>query len=149
MAKNSKKPAARSAAIDKSISSALESLASACVNGKNAIDARTEVNKKLAANLKRLRKKRATLVKRKKTAAAKIKKSASAETQKNFKTAINNLASVTKEAVKTRTQKLPIAEELVALKAGQLKAVAYVKAIDAANKQLNKPKKKIQKRRTK
>jgi len=149
MAKKSKKPVARSAAIDKKTSSALESLASACVNGKNAIDARTGVNKKLAANLKRLRKKRATLVKRKISAAAKVKKSPSAETKKYLKTVINNLASVTKEAVKTRAQKRPIAEELVALKAGQLKAVAYVKTIDAANKQLNKPKKKKKKRRAK
>lgn len=147
MPKTRKKTVARSANIDKSISTALENLASACVNGKNAIDARTKVNKKLASVLKRLNKKRATLVTRKKAAAEKVRKSASVETRKDLKTASNNLAAVTKEAAKTRTQKRPIAEELAALKAGQRNAAAYVKAIDAANRQLNKPKKKSRKKR--
>ncbi|MFC1665793.1 hypothetical protein ACFL17_09250 [Pseudomonadota bacterium] len=147
MPKTSKKTVARSAAIDKSISAALESLAAASVNGKNAIDARTKVNKQLALSLRRLSKKRATLMRRKKSAAAAAKKSPSVETRKNLRTVTAELAAVTREAAKTRAQKTPIAAELSALKAGQRSAVAYAKAIDAATKVLNKPKKKRRKKR--
>ena len=144
-----KKTVAPSAAIDKSISAALENLAAASVNGKNAIDARTKTNRQLTVSLKRLSKKRATLMRRKKSAAAAAKKSPSVDTRKNLRAVTAELAAVTRESAKARTQKAPIVAELSALKAGQRNAVAYVRAIDAANKVLNKPKKKRRKKRAK
>lgn len=149
MPKSRKKAIARSAAIDKSINTALENLTAASVNGKIAIDARASVNKKLAAGLKSLGKKRATLTKRKKSSTAMAKKSPSAETRKSLRTVTSELAAVIKEAARTRAQKSPIAAELAALKAGQRNSVAYVRAIDAANRVLNKPKKKKKKKRAK
>ncbi len=146
MAKTTKKSIIKSASVDAKISSAIESLMAASNDGNNAIAVRSKDGAKFAAEVKKLTKKRATLIKRKKTAATKVKKSPDAETRKALRTVEKDLASTKKDLDKSKVQKSANAGELASLKAGQRKVAAYLKVIGQADKVLNKPKKKARKK---
>lgn len=139
---------AKSASIDKNIETAIEKLTAASLDGGKAVATRTKEGKKLTAAVRRLSKKRATLMRRKKTATTRAKNAPSAETRGALRTVLKDITSVTKELDKLRPQKNANAEELAALKAGERKATAYLKSIEKADKVLNKPKRKRRARRT-
>ncbi|NOZ54883.1 MAG: hypothetical protein GXP08_17405 [Gammaproteobacteria bacterium] len=135
--------------MEKTISSSLDSLFSAFSNSADAVETLSKDAKKLALESKRLTKKRSALMKRKKIAAGKLKKSPDAANRKALKDVEKEIAGVTKLLDKVKPQKAASTEELMALKACFKKASAYMKSIEGADKTLNKPKKKIRKKRAK
>lgn len=145
MAKTTKKSIIKSASVDVKIASAIENLMRASNDGENAIAVRSKDGAKFAAEVKKLTKKRATLIKRKKTAAKKAAKLPSAETRQVLRTVEKDLAGTKKNLDKAKAQKSENAGELTALKAGHRKVAAYLKAIGQADKMLNKSKKKARK----
>ena len=147
MAKAKIKPIVKSAAIDKAIVSAVETLNAACNASAPAVDVRAKEAKKLTAEGKRLAKKKAVLSKRKTAVSAKVKKDPSAANRKLLKVTVTELAAVTKASAKSRAAKSANAEELNGLKAGLKKAVTYAKLIEKARKVLDKPRKKSRKKR--
>lgn len=133
-----KRGIAKSAAVTKSIETALASLGTACVAGDSAVARRGKDGKSLAAATKRLSKKRATLAKRKQLSAKRAKASPSGETRKALRAVIKELATTKSQLVKAQAAKGTNAVELAALKAAQRRASAYAKAIAQAEKSLNK-----------
>jgi len=142
-----KKAVVKSAAMAKTLESALAGLAVVCENGGKAVDSRAKDGKKLAASSKRLSKKRATLAKRKKTVAAKLKKDATADNRNALKAVVKEMAAVAKEAASVKKAKDANNAELSGLRASVKCANAYAKGIAAADKVLNKPKKKRRKKK--
>ena len=141
-----KRTIAKSAAVTKSIETALASLGTACVAGDSAVARRGKDGKSLAATTKRLSRKRAILTKRKRLSAKRAKAAPSGETRKALRAVIKELATTKKQLGKARSEKGVNAVELAALKAAQRRASAYAKAIAHAEKSLNKPTKQRQKR---
>jgi len=143
-----KKAVVKSAAMAKTLDSALAGLATICESGGKAVDSRAKDGKKLAAASKRLGKKRTTLGNRKKTAAARLKKDATADNRNALKAVEKELAAVAKEIAKVKKAKDANNAELTGLRASVKRANAYVKGITAADKVLNKPKKKRRKKKS-
>ncbi|NOY65824.1 MAG: hypothetical protein GXP13_00255 [Gammaproteobacteria bacterium] len=142
-----KKAVVKSAVMAKTLESALAGLATICESGGKAVDSRAKDGKKLAASSKRLSKKRATLGKRKKAAAAKLKKDATADNRNALKAVEKELAAVVKESAKVKKAKDANNAELSGLRVSVKCANAYVKGVAAADKVLNKPKKKRRKKK--
>jgi len=142
MAKAAKNSVVKSSVVETSISSGIASLATALGNAEKAVASRSNDAKKLAAESKKLGKKRAGLLKRKKVAATKVKKAPGADTRKALKSVESDLASVKKEIAKITPLKSANSEELNGLKVGLKRASAYMKVIGAADKVLNKKPKK-------
>ena len=138
MAKARKQTMIKSAAIDRTIATAIDSLTSTCEAGARAIATRTKDAKKLIAEGKRLAKKKAVLSKRRQAAAAKLRKAPNAETRKLLNATVKELAAVTKASAKSRAEKSANAEELAGLKAGFKKVDTYIKVIGKAEKALNR-----------
>ena len=136
-----KKAVATSASVNKKIASALEALNAANSDSDAAVDTRSKAGKKLTAEVKKLSKKRATLMKRKKAASKKDKNDSTGETRKAVKSPTRKIADVKKALDKAKTAKSANAEELAALKAAQRQVNAYNKVIEKADKVLNKPQK--------
>ena len=136
-----------SGAAEKAVDSAVNSLADMAVSTYNATIVLDKENKKLAAEAKRLGKKRIMLLKRKKTAANKLKKDASAINKKGLKAVDNEIAAITKDAAKIRSQKTAVSAELSSLKTVSKRAAAYNKAVGMMDRVLNKPKKKSAKKK--
>jgi hypothetical protein len=134
----SKRTIAKSAAVTKSIETALSSLATACAAGDGAVAKRSKDAKSFSTASKRLSKKRATLIKRKRFSAKRAKSSPSGETRRALRGVIKELASTKKQLVKARAVQGVNAVELAALKAAQRRANAYAKAIAQAEKSLAK-----------
>jgi prophage DNA circulation protein len=132
----SKRAIAKSAAVTKSIETALASLGTACVAGDSAVAKRGKDGKTLAAATKRLSKKRAVLSKRKQLSAKRARKTPSGETRKALRAVIKELASTKKQLVKARAAKDVNAVELAALKIAQRRATAYAKAIAQVDRSL-------------
>lgn len=145
MAKAKKKSVVKSAAVDKAIMAAIESLNAASEASAVAVATRAKDAKNFTAEGKRLAKKKAALAKRKKTAAVKLKKDGTAAARKSLKDSEKELAVVTKDGAKNRVEKSVNAEELTGLKLGLKKVSAYLKVIEKSDKVLNKPKKKKRK----
>ena len=141
-----KKAVVKSAVMAKTLDSALAGLATICESGGKAADSRAKDGKKLAASSKRLSKKRTTLVKRKKTAAAKLKKDVTADNRNALKTVEKELAAVAKESASVKKTKDANNAEFTGLRASVKRANAYMKGVAAADRVLNKPKKKSRKR---
>lgn len=135
-----KKTIAKSAAVTKSIETALASLGTACAAGDGAVAKRSKDAKSLATATKRLSRKRAILIKRKRISAKRAKASPSGETRRAVRAVIKELATTKKLLGKARTAKGINAVELAALKAAQRRATAYAKAIAHAEKSLAKKK---------
>jgi len=149
MAKVAKKSTVKSSALEKTISTSIDSLSSAFSVSASAVETLSKDAKKLTLESKRLAKKRMMLMKRKKTAATKLKKTPDAANRKALKDVEKELAVVTKMIDKVKPQKTESAEELTALKACFRRVSAYMKSIEGADKVLNKPKKKVRKKRAK
>ena len=149
MAQSRTKAIAKSSAVNNNIEVALERLTTAFNDSANAVSVKGTENTKLATQIKRLSKKRTTLMKRKKTATTKAKKAPGVDTRKALSMVVKELTSTSNQLAKLRTQKTTVAEELTALKAGQKKATAYLTAIEKVDKVLNKPKKKVRRRKKK
>ncbi len=137
-----------SSAAEKAVNIAVSSLVDMATSTNNAIIILDKQNKKLAAEAKRLGKKRIMLMKRKKTAANKLKKDASAINKKDLKTVDNEIAATKKEAARITSQKTSVSVELTALKAVSKRAAAYNKAMGMMDRVLNKPKKKAKKKKS-
>ena len=141
-----KRPIAKSAAVEKNITVALEKLGAASTDGDKAVAARSKISKQLNTESRRLNKKRGVLLRRGKVAAAKAKATPNAEARKALRETASELAAVRKALAKNKAAKAVNTPELAALKAAQRQATAYGKAIAQADKVLNKPKKKRRKR---
>jgi chromosome segregation ATPase len=136
------KPVMKAAALDKTITSATESLTRACSNADAAVTAKTAEEKKLNLQIKQHTKKKTTLTKRNKTAAARLKKDPSAVNKKAAATVAKELKAVKSALDKIRATKATVSTELTALKTAAKRLTAYTKGINAADKVLNKPVKK-------
>ena len=147
MPKAKKKAVVKSAAIAKTLDSALAGLDAICDGGGKALDISTKEAKKLATSSKRLGKKRMTLSKRKKTAAAKLKKDATADNRKALSTVTKELAMVTREIAKVKKEKDANNAELSGLRDTVKRAKAYMKGVMSADRVLNKPKKRKARRK--
>lgn len=136
--------------MDKLIQSAVGNMEVALGSGVDAINVLDKEVKSLNTQAARLRKKRVILLKRKKATTGKLKKSPSAELRKLLRDVERELASTRKELTKVTSVKDAAAGELGALKGNFKKVSAYAKAIEKADKVLNKPaKKKKRKKRAK
>jgi len=131
-----------SASALKTIDGAITNLTAVVSSTASAIAELSKEKKTLLTAAKRLARKRATLVRKKKVAASKLKKDATAANKKLVDGLTKEIATIKKEALKVAAHKSRITEELAALKVSSKRVVAYAKAISAADKMLNKPKKK-------
>jgi len=147
MPKAKKKAVVKSAAIAKTLDSALAGLNSICDSGTKALDASAGEAKKLAVLSKRLSKKRMTLSKRKKTATARLKKDATADNRKALSAVVKELGMVTREIAKVKKVKDANNAELSGLRETVKRATAYMKGVTAADKVLNKPKRKTRRKK--
>jgi len=147
MPKAKKKAIATSAAMAKTLESALGGLASICENGGKAVDTRAKDAKKLAASSKRLGKKRMTLNKRKSTATARLKKDATADNRKALSAVVKELGMVTRELAAVKKVKDANNAELAGLRASLKRATAYMKGVTSADRVLNKPKRKVRRKK--
>jgi len=147
MPKAKKKAVVKSAAIAKTLDSALAGLTSICEGGVKAVNERAKEAKKNAAASKRLSKKRMTLSKRKRAAAARLKKDATADNRKALSAVVKELGMVTREIAKVKKAKDANNAELAGLRATVKRATAYMKGVTAADRVLNKPKRKTRRRK--
>ncbi len=147
-AKKKAKKMVRGAAAVNTIESAVSSIFDISANTEKASVALSSERKKLAAAAKRLSKKRATLMRKKKSTAMKLKKAPDAAGKKALKAIEKDISMTRKEAAKVSGQKNVVSSELAEIKGAAKRASAYSKAIAAADKVLNKPKKKRRKKRT-
>lgn len=147
MPKAKKKAIATSAAMAKTLESALGGLASICESGGKAVDTRAKDAKKLAASSKRLGKKRMMLNKRKSTATARLKKDATADNRKALSAVVKELGMVTRELAKVKKVKDANNAELSGLRTSLKRATAYMKGVTSADRVLNKPKRKVRRKK--
>ena len=147
MAQARKKPVLKLVALEKTITTSVEALKSACDSGSSAVAVITKEKARLLAESKRLGKKKATLLKKKRSASTKLKKAPSADLRKTLKAVEKELGVVTKTLEKTNSEKASIAEELSGLKENLKRATAYMKGVVSADKTLNKPARKRRKAR--
>jgi len=137
---------AKSAPSLTAINRAVDTLSDIAAETKKAVAALSSDKKKLGNDTKRLRNKRAALMKKKKIATARKKKNASADNKKAV-TAINkDINEIKKLTRKVSLLKSRVSEELSALKDVSKRAGAYDKAVSKVTKTLNKPKKKRKKK---
>ena len=147
MAKKARKSIPKTAVVESNLETAMQRLAMACQAGDSAVAVRSSDGKKLATAVKRLSKRRATLLKRKKTTANKLSREPNRENRSAFKAVQKELATTKKELDKARVAKAANLAELTTMRAAQKRANAYKKAIASADKTLNKPKKARRKKR--
>ncbi len=121
---------------------ATENLSIVVKNGEVAANSLAKDRKKLLAENKRLSKQRAMLSRKKKTVANQLKKMPNAENRKMLGSIKKELAAVKTAGDKSRAAVAVNTEELNAVKTPLKQASVYMSAIEKADKQLNKPKKK-------
>lgn len=143
-----KKPVIKNTALVKVIDTSLTNLETATTNGVKALALATKKSKQSSTEGRRLNKKRVTLIKRRKTAAAKAKKDPDAANKKVLKAVDKELAAIRKEVAKNKIVKAANFEELSGLRVSCRRLEAYMKTLAAADRALNKPKKKTKKRKT-
>ncbi len=144
-----KKTVVKNASLAKVIDTALDNLEKANANGAKALANATKKGKKLSAEAKRLGKKRKTLNNRRNSAAAKAKKYPVVANRNALKKVARELADVRKAVAKNKPVKAANFGELSGLRISCRRLAAYGKALAAADKALNKPKKKARKRKAK
>jgi hypothetical protein len=142
-----KKPVIKNAALAKVIDTSLANIETASANGANALALATKKSKQSSAEGKRLSKKRVTLIKRRKAAGTKAQKDPVAANKKALKAVDKELAAIRKDAAKNKTVRVANFEELSGLRVSCRRLSAYNKALTAADRVLNKPKKKTRKRK--
>ena len=143
-----KNPDIKNIALVKVIDTSLAALGTAEANAAEALTLATKKNKQLSDEGKRLNKKCVTLIKLSKTAGVKTKKDPVAENKKALKMADKELAAIRKELATNKMVKTANLEELSSLRVSSRQLAAYIKALAAADRVLNKPKKKTKKRKT-
>lgn len=146
--KTKKKTLIKSNALEKLINSAVGGMEAALESGTEAINVLGKEVKSLNTQGSRLRKKRVILLKRKKATTGKLKKSPNAELRKLLRDVERELASSRKELTKVTSAKDVAAGELGALKGNFKKVSVYAKAIEKADKVLNKPVKKKKRKKS-
>ena len=143
----SKKTVAKAVAVEKNLTVAIEKVTAACQDGDRAVVARTKSGKRLAAEVRKLNRRRGSLLKRKVAAAKRMARDGSAANKKALNSVVKELTSTRKALTKAREQKKANTLELAALKTAQRKAKGYQKALGQVDRVLNKPKPKRRKRR--
>ena len=147
MAVKKKKPIAKAIMVAKSLENALVNLEAAFESGTKAVAERSQTGSQLAKLVARLSKKRAALMKRKKLATTRVKKEASADNKKALRDVTKELDTIKKEFDKAKIAKDANNAELSQLRVALKRATAYRKGVVAADKVLNKPKKKTRRKR--
>ncbi len=142
-----KKSVVKNVSLVKVLDTSLASLEMATTNGSAALALATKNSKQSAAEGKRLSKKRVTLIKRRKAASAKAQKDPVAVNKNALKAVDKELAAIRKAAAKNKAIKAANFDELSGLRVSCRRLNAYTKAIAAADRALNKPKKKTKKRK--
>ena len=142
-----KKSIAKSSAVDKLLAGAIDKLTEANAKCGKAVASRSKDAKKFATAVKRLAKRKATLLKRKKTASNRVKKDSNTDNKKALRAVIKDLAATNRDLGKARKVKAANTAELSPLKAANRRLTAYTKGIAAADKVINKPKKKTRKKK--
>jgi len=138
----------KSATAHKSIEQSVATVVSVTGDLNKAVDTTAKTAKKLAIESKKLGKKRATLLKKKKIASNKVKKEGGAAHKKALRDIEKELMGIKKSAAQVSSQKSAINEELSELKKIHKRANAYVKAISGVEKILNKPVKKVRRKKS-
>lgn len=147
MAATKKKPVTRNTVIASSISSAVYNLEAALEKVNRAVTVRSAESKKMLNESRRLRKRQAAQMNRKKRAIAAEKKTSTADTRKAVRTATSELNATKKAVAKVASARQLVLDELTGLKASQKNVAAYVKGIYAADRAIEKSKKKRKTRR--
>jgi len=142
MAARKKKVIIKSSVIAKTLESSVTNLVTALGQADKSVTARSSESKKLLNETRRLRKRRLTQMGKKKRAIAAEKKNSTVDTRKAVRTVSAELVVTNKSLIKTTAGRQAVLLELSSLKDSQKKLRAYVKGIDAANRQIAKPKKK-------
>jgi hypothetical protein len=147
MAVKKKTLVAKAVMVEKSLENALVNLEAAFESGTKAAAERTQTGSQLAKLVARLSKKRAALMKRKKLAKTRVEKEASVDNKKALRDVTKELDTIKKELDKAKIAKDANNAELTPLRVALKRATAYRKGVTAADKALNKPKKKSRRRR--
>lgn len=147
MAATKKKPVARNSVISNSIESAVYKLEDMLEKVNSAVTSRSAESKKMLNESRRLRKRHTTQMNRKKRAIAADKKNSTADTRKAVRVATSELNATKKAVTKVAGARQLVLEELSGLKESQKHVTAYVKGINAADRAIEKSKKKKGRRR--
>lgn len=131
---------AKSEFVERNLELALAKLTVAAAAGERAVSVRSRDAKKAAVAVKRLAKRRATLVKRRKSAKTRASRSPGADTRKALRAVVRELAGTSKALTKARAVKAAGATELKALKAAQRRASGYRRAIAKIDRALRRGK---------
>ena len=145
--KKKRKKSVKGAASEKAVDSAIATINEVAASATKAVIAVNKEYKKLSKSAKSLNRKRAALVKRTKKSAKILKKEATAANKKAVAILKKDIAVIKKEAEKINNLKSAVSAELAILKSASKRAIAYVKGVTVADKALNKPKKKIKKKK--
>ncbi len=143
-----KKPVIKNTALVRVIDTSLANLEAATTNGAKALALATKKSKQSSAEGKRLNRKRVALIKRRITAGNKAKKNPDAANKKALTAVNRELAAIRKAVAKNKIVKAANFEELSGLRVSCRRLAAYMKTLAAADRVLNKPKKKTRKRKT-
>ena len=143
----SKKPVTRNSVIANSIDSAVYNLEAALEKADKAVVVRSAESKKLLNESRRLRKRRTTQINRKKRAIAADKKNSTGDTRKAIRAVTSELNATNKAITKTSSTRHVVLEELAGLKDSQKMLSGYVKGIYAADRAIERAKKKKKARR--
>ena len=147
MAATKNKAVARNSVIANSIVSAVYNLETALEKVNRAVTSRSAESKKLLNESRRLRKRHTTQMNRKKRAIAADKKNSTVDTRKAVRVATSELNATKKAITKAAGSRQLVLDELSGLKESQKRVTAYVKGINAADRAIEKSKKKKTTRR--
>ena len=136
-----KKTLIRSTQFVNTIDISVEHLNEALNKGEFAVAKRSKDSLQQLALIRRLKKKKQTLLNRKSRATTKQKKAPSAEIAKQILASRREIESIKKQLTKATTLRQANLAELSVLRANLRRASAYVRAINSAEKQLHKKKK--------
>ena len=143
----SKKPVTRNSVIASSIDNAVYNLEAALEKADKAVVVRSAESKKLLNESRRLRKRRTTQMNRKKRAIAADKKNSTGDTRKAVRAVTSELNATNKAITKTSSARQVVLEELAGLKDSQKMLSGYVKGLYAADRAIERAKKKKKARR--
>lgn len=135
-----KKPIIRSTLLTNMIDTSIERLNEAQNKGDVAATRRAKDSLKQLALIRRLKKKTQALSKRKTRAIAKKRKAPSAEITRLIRSSTREITSIKKQLARATATRQANLAELSVLRENKRRVSAYVKAINSADKKLNKPK---------
>ena len=147
MPATNKKPVTRNSVIANSIDSAVSNLETALEKVNRAVAVRSAESKKMLNESRRLRKRHTAQMNRKKRAIAAEKKNSTVDTRKAVRVTTSELNATKKAIAKVAGARQLVLEELSGLKESQQNVSAYVKGIYAADRAIEKSKKKKRARR--